>query len=457
MTFQNNNAIELESTRSVFSVSKLNEKVQIALERAIGSVWVEGEISNFIIAQSGHSYFSLKDDSSQLRCAMFRTQNKNLNFKPVNGAKVVAHGRVSLYTARGEYQLIVDSLEPLGSGALQMRFEKLKLELFEKGLFNTDRKLALPKWPKAIGLITSPSGAAIRDILTVLKRRCPTIPVIVYPTLVQGSQAIKEIVRAVEIANSRMECDALIISRGGGSLEDLWAFNEESVAGAIFQSEIPIISGVGHEKDVTICDLVADARAATPSAAAEIISPDLSQWSKNFHRLSNTLHTINDKLIADRKKSLEKLKKRLVSPKRKLEIDNQKLDELLSRLTNHVKRKLVLSNDSVNRSITRLNGKLFQKQIDHRKNSLRPLIKSLNTTINNRFTERRISLSKYEKILSALGPSATLRRGYAIVTDETGKIVRESSTDLIGKSINTRLKEGTIKSKIIEAVPEIKV
>ena len=450
MTFRNNDLSDVESTRTIFSVSTLNEKVQLTLERVVGSVWVEGEISNFIRAQSGHSYFSLKDNTSQLRCAMFRAQSKKLKFVPKNGDKVVAYGRVGLYTARGEYQLIIDTLEPLGSGALQLRFDKLKEKLFREGLFDIDKKRDLPKWPKSIGLVTSPSGAAIRDILAVLKRRCPTIPVIIYPTLVQGSSATANVVNAVEIANERMDCDVLIISRGGGSLEDLWAFNEELVANAIFNSDIPIASGVGHEKDVTICDLVADIRAATPSAAAEIISPDLSQWSKDLYRLYNTLNANAEKIIKDKKNLLGRLNRGLISPKRKVEMDNQKLDDLASRLANHIQQKLSLTNDALNRSLSRINSKLFRRQIDHRKNLVSLCRKNLNGLIERMLKQAKFSLSKNQKILSALGPIATLQRGYTIVTDEKGRIIRKSSEKLIGQSIKTQLSQGTLKSKVID-------
>jgi exodeoxyribonuclease VII large subunit len=451
MTFHNNDLSGIESTRAIFSVSTLNEKVRLTLDRVIGRVWVEGEISNFIRAQSGHSYFSLKDDASQLRCAMFRTQSKKLKFVPTNGDKVVAYGKVGLYTARGEYQLIIDTLEPLGSGALQLRFDKLKDKLFKEGLFDADKKRDFPKWPKSIGLVTSPSGAAIRDILAVLERRCPAIPVIIYPTLVQGSSAVANIVNAIEIANKRMDCDVLIVSRGGGSLEDLWAFNEELVGNAIFNSDIPIASGVGHEKDITICDLVADIRAATPSAAAEIISPDLSLWSKDVHRLYNTLDTNLGKIIKDKKDLLERLNRSLISPKRKVEMDNQKLDDLAFRLANHIQQKILLSNETLNRFLSRINSKLFRRQIDHRKNLVTLYRKNLSGLVKSMFKEAKFSLSKNQEILSALGPLATLRRGYAIVTDEKGRIIRKSSKKLIGQSIKTQLDQGTINSKVVDA------
>jgi exodeoxyribonuclease VII large subunit len=287
--------------------------------------------------------------------------------------------------------------------------------------------------------------------LAVLERRCPAIPVIIYPTLVQGSSAVANIVNAIEIANKRMDCDVLIVSRGGGSLEDLWAFNEELVGNAIFNSDIPIASGVGHEKDITICDLVADIRAATPSAAAEIISPDLSLWSKDVHRLYNTLDTNLGKIIKDKKDLLERLNRSLISPKRKVEMDNQKLDDLAFRLANHIQQKILLSNETLTRFLSRINSKLFRRQIDHRKNLVTLYRKNLSGLVKSMFKEAKFSLSKNQEILSALGPLATLRRGYAIVTDEKGRIIRKSSKKLIGQSIKTQLDQGTINSKVVDA------
>ncbi|MGH8305399.1 MAG: exodeoxyribonuclease VII large subunit, partial [Steroidobacteraceae bacterium] len=260
--------------REVYSVARLNREVRVLLERGLGVVWVEGELSNFSQPSSGHWYFSLKDRDAQLRCAMFRMKNSLLGFTPRAGAQLLVRGRISVYEARGEYQLIVEHLEEAGVGALKREFERLKTRLAAEGLFALQRKRALPRFPQRIGVITSASGAALRDILHILARRYPPAAVLIYPTPVQGAAAVPALVAALGTASARAECDVLIVARGGGSLEDLWAFNDERVARAIHASALPVVCGVGHEVDFTIADLVADARAPTPSAAAELVVPD---------------------------------------------------------------------------------------------------------------------------------------------------------------------------------------
>jgi exodeoxyribonuclease VII large subunit len=254
--------------RDLFSVSRLTREVRLLLDRGLGVVWVEGELSNFSQPSSGHWYFSLKDRDAQLRCAMFRTRNTGVGFVPRAGAHVIARGRISVYEARGEYQLIVEHLEEAGVGALKREFERLKAKLAAEGLFALERKRALPRFPRRIGVITSPSGAALRDVLNILARRFPPAAVLIYPAPVQGAAAVPALVAALQFAAARAECDVLIVARGGGSLEDLWAFNDERLARAIHACALPVISGVGHEIDFTIADLVADVRAPTPSGAA---------------------------------------------------------------------------------------------------------------------------------------------------------------------------------------------
>ena len=283
-----NNQVSL-ATQNILTVTQLNRATSQLLDNHFLSIFVEGEISNFSAPSSGHLYFSLKDANAQVRCAMFKSQQRRLSFTPSNGKQVVIKARVSLYEPRGDFQLIVEHIEEAGDGALRRAFEALKIKLTAEGLFDTAHKNALPLLPQAIGIITSPTGAAIRDIITVLRRRFTAIPVIIYPVSVQGNNAKHEIVKAISLANERNECDVLILGRGGGSLEDLWAFNEEIVARAIFSSTIPIISAVGHETDITIADFVADHRAATPSAAAEHASPDQQEWLTRFNYLENHL------------------------------------------------------------------------------------------------------------------------------------------------------------------------
>src|SRR5690348_2678760 len=260
--------------RSIYTVSRLNKEVRVMLERGLGVVWVEGELSNFSQPSSGHWYFSLKDRDAQVRCAMFRLKNATLGFTPKAGQHVVARGRVSLYEPRGEYQLIVDHLEEAGLGALQREFERLKTKLAAEGLFASERKRSVPRFPRRIAVVTSPTGAAVRDVLNILARRFPPAAVLVYPSAVQGATAAPAIVQALQLASARAECDVLILARGGGSLEDLWAFNDERVARAIRACAVPVVTGVGHEIDFTIADFAADARAPTPSGAAELVAPD---------------------------------------------------------------------------------------------------------------------------------------------------------------------------------------
>ena len=263
-----------QPTRNVYTVTSLNREVRLLLEHGLAVVWLEGELSNFSAPASGHWYFSLKDREAQIRCAMFRMKNQGLGFTPKAGQHVLVRGRVTMYEARGDYQLIVEHMEEAGVGALKREFERLKAKLAAEGLFAVERKRELPRFPRRIGVITSPTGAAIRDVLHILARRFPPAGVIIYPTDVQGAVAVPRIVRALAVANARAECDVLIVARGGGSLEDLWAFNDEGVARAIHDSAIPVVSGIGHEVDFTIADFVADARAPTPSGAAELVVPD---------------------------------------------------------------------------------------------------------------------------------------------------------------------------------------
>jgi len=281
--------IDISHSEEIYTISRLNREARFLLEGSFPPLWVEGEISNFACPYSGHWYFSLKDNTAQVRCAMFKRENHKLTFKPKDGMHVLARVRISLYEGRGEFQLLVDNLEEAGAGKLQKEFEALKKRLFEKGLFDAHHKRKLPLFPKKIGVITSATGAAIQDILHILKRRSPAINVIIYPTLVQGELAPASIIKAIQIANLRNECDVLILARGGGSIEDLWAFNDENVAHAIFAGTIPLISGIGHEIDFTIADFVADLRAPTPSAAAELVAPDAEDIKATVLQLQKSI------------------------------------------------------------------------------------------------------------------------------------------------------------------------
>src|ERR1700761_824600 len=316
--------------RDIYSVSRLNREVKALLERGFGSIWLEAEISNFSRPSSGHWYFSLKDAQAQVRCCMFRQRNMLCAFAPKDGQKVLVRARIGLYEPRGEYQLVIDHMEDSGLGALKRQFEELSAKLAAEGLFAPERKRPLPMIPKRIGVITSPTGAAIRDILHVLSRRFAAVPVLIYPVAVQGAAAAAEIAAAVRMAGVRAECDVLILARGGGSLEDLWAFNDEALARAIVASPIPIVSGIGHEIDFTIADFAADVRAPTPSAAAEIVVPDGGEWAARIAHLASRLHRSMLRGLEHRGQRLRWLMGRasLVSPAAKLAQQAQRLDEL---------------------------------------------------------------------------------------------------------------------------------
>lgn len=335
--------------RDIFTVSRLNREVRILLERGFGSLWLEAEISNLARPSSGHWYFSLKDAAAQVRCAMFRQRNMLCAFAPRDGQKVLVRARIGLYEPRGEYQLIIDHMEDAGLGALKRQFEELSAKLAAEGLFAAERKRALPTLPRRIGVITSPTGAAIRDILHVLARRFPAIPVLIYPVAVQGAQAPMEIIAALTLAGRRAECDVLILARGGGSLEDLWAFNDERLARAIVASPIPIISGIGHEVDFTIADFAADVRAPTPSAAAELAVPDAAEWQDSLLRLDTRLRRGIRRRIEEHQKRLRWLIGRaaLVSPSARLREQAQRLDELEQSLLRAVRRQMQRTREKV--------------------------------------------------------------------------------------------------------------
>ena len=316
----------------IYSVSELNQMVQNLLEDAFLPVWIEGEISNFASPNSGHWYFSLKDANAQVRCALFNGRQRYKDNQPKNGMQILVRAKISLYPVRGEFQLIIDQFEPAGEGALRKAFERLKTQLAAEGLFAAQYKKSLPKFPSVIGVISSETGAALRDICVVLKKRFPAIAVIVYPCLVQGKNAPAQIVQQIQVANQRQECDVLILARGGGSLEDLWPFNEECVARAIFKSKLPLISAIGHETDFTIADFVADCRAATPSMAAQLASPDSREYQQHLGKTYLRLIKTIEYLLNAYQQTLENLSKRLRHPKQRLQDSAQRCDELTQRL-----------------------------------------------------------------------------------------------------------------------------
>ena len=439
------------SPRKILSVTQLNRITNQLLGEHFLSVFVEGEISNLSTPSSGHLYFSLKDANAQVRCAMFRTQQRRLKFKPENGTQVTIKAQVSLYEPRGDFQLIVEQIEEAGDGALRRAFEALKQKLSEEGLFDTANKKILPALPKTIGVITSPTGAAIRDILTVLRRRFPAIPVIIYPVTVQGDKAKHEIARAIALANEQQQCDVIILGRGGGSLEDLWAFNEEVVARAIYASAIPLISAVGHETDVTIADFVADFRAATPSAAAEYAAPDQLEWLSRFIQLDRRLQLQLERTFSQKQQTFNWICKRLEqqNPGQKLARNAQRVDELESRLNQAIQTRL-RHNKSLVKAST---AKLWQYNPDKTVNSYKQkhdfLSKRLISIARHKlefFDQKLLSASQ---TLHAVSPLATLNRGYALVIHQpSGTIVRSTEQLTTGDRVETRIAQGHFTSEV---------
>ncbi len=406
MLSQDNDASLPASGRNVFTVSALNQQLRLLLDQHFPTLWVEGELSNVVRPNSQHLYFTLKDKNAQIRCVMFRHRNQYLRFEPENGQQIVLRANLSVYEARGDVQLIAEHMEPAGDGALQRAFEALKHRLAKEGLFDIERKQPLPRWPRQIGVITSATGAAVRDIVTVLKRRCPAIPVLIYPTSVQGEQAAPEIVKALERANQQASCDVLILARGGGSLEDLWPFNEEIVARAIAASHIPIVSGVGHEVDVTIADFVADQRAPTPSAAAELLSPDTYACLQQLDDMNRRLTRIMHQLISERRHALIHLQRQL---------------------------KHLLPLPQWRHQLELLTAKLYR-------------------SIQEPLAAQRMQLAKLASTLQAVSPLATLSRGYAVLTSPKNHVVTDTQACKVGEQLTAQLHRGRLRCEIKEIV-----
>lgn len=432
-----------EIPAKALSVTELNGKARRLLEMNFNNVRVEGEISGLARPSSGHWYFTLKDKQSQIRCAMFRNKNQGLKFTPAEGMLLLARGRVSLYEGRGDYQLIVEHMDNAGTGDLQKAFEALKMKLAAEGLFDITQKKVLPSHPKHIGVITSPTGAAIRDIITVLKRRFPAIPVTIIPSSVQGEQAKNELVKALTLAEAANQFDVLIIGRGGGSLEDLWPFNEEIVARAIANCPIPIVSAVGHEIDFTIADFVADHRAATPSAAAEILSPDRQAILNQLNLLRRKLTALTRHKLQLSQKELESLQKRLRHPGERLRDNSQRLDDLEIRLKQAITLQLERARSRIDRMQERALQQNPQRKLELLKNRNDHLGQKLVQLILNSLEKRQLKLEKISGELNTVSPLATLSRGYSITT--TGESIIRSSQQLKkGDFINTRFHQGYV-------------
>ena len=436
--------------RDIYSVSRLNREVRVLLERGFGSLWLEAEISNFARPSSGHWYFSLKDATAQVRCCMFRQRNMLCGFVARDGQKVLVRARIGLYEPRGEYQLVIDHMEDAGLGALKRQFEQLAAKLAAEGLFAPERKRPLPTLPKRIGVITSPSGAAIHDILHVLARRFAAIPVMLYPVAVQGIAAAPEIIAALALAGRRAECDVLILARGGGSLEDLWAFNDEALARAIAASPIPVVSGIGHEIDVTIADFAADVRAPTPSAAAEIVVPDAAEWIASLSRLGERLRRAQRHRLDAYQERLRWIIGRaaLVSPEARLAQQEQRLDELEQRLSRALRQILADRRSALGERRSRLWQVSPVARLQGTAARHAALFARLRAAGLAQLQRTRERLAPLVRTLNAVSPLATLDLGYAIVSREGGGILRNAADAAPGTIIDARLSLGRIRAKV---------
>ena len=484
------------STSNIFTVTQLNYSVRHLLEVELGQVWLTGEISNFSQPVSGHWYLTLKDENAQVRCAMFKMKNLRVNFRPQNGMQVLVRASVSLYEPRGDYQLIIESMQMAGDGLLQQQFEGLKMKLAAQGLFAQEHKKPIPKFVKRVGIITSPSGAALQDILHILNRRDPSLQVVIYPTLVQGKEATQDIIDTIRLANQRKECDVLIVGRGGGSLEDLWCFNEEMVAYAIYQSELPIISAVGHETDVTIADFVADLRAPTPSAAAELVSRDRQEIVRQLQHHLNMVNLAFDRLWAEKLSRFQHINLRLnaQSPAKQLELLHFKLTQIFDRLqgrlvqsvklkeqrmaqfflrvqAKHPSRQLEMQKLNLKQQETQLYKQIeqlfnakrqqfyFAKQrldnsalphnISRQNQNLQQLSHRLTYSIEKQFTKQQQGFHALCTKLDGLSPLKILGRGYSITQNDQQHVIINTKQIAKGDRITTQLADGQILSEVI--------
>lgn len=442
--------LDLAYERDIYSVSRLNTEVRAVLEGSFPLLWVEGEISNLSLPSSGHAYFSLKDTYAQVRCALFRPQRSRLRARPENGMGVLVRARVSLYEGRGEFQLLVEHLEPAGEGALRQAWERLKQRLAAEGLFDGARKRPLPAFPRQVGVISSPTGAALRDVLSVLGRRLPRLPVVLYPVQVQGEAAPAQIVRALAIANRRRECDALLLVRGGGSLEDLAAFNDEAVVRALAASELPVVCGVGHEIDVTLADLVADRRAATPSAAAELVSPDRRALRQRLAGLRERLLLSQARRLGVRAQVLANLGRRLARrhPARSVAERQQRLDELEARLRRGFERRLERARARLVGPRTRLWAHTPAHRVARWGWRLATCRWRLHQAMARLLTRRAERLARAAQTLDAVSPLATLSRGYAILSLPQGDIPRDAAALAPGQEVRARLARGRLWCRV---------
>lgn len=437
----------------VLTVSELNRHAKAVLEQTFPLQWVAGEISNFTRAASGHWYFTLKDGQAQVRCAMFRHKSQYTDFKPDNGMQVEIRALVTLYEARGEFQLGVESMRRAGLGVLFEAFERLKLRLGQEGLFDQERKQTLPAFPRRIGIITSPAAAALHDVLTTLRRRMPNIPALIYPVPVQGEGAAQKIVSAIQLAGQRKECDVLILCRGGGSIEDLWAFNEEIVARAIAECGIPIVCGVGHETDVTIADFVADHRAPTPTAAAELATPHRADLQQRLSVLQSALSRQAMRSLERRMQQVDYLSRRLLHPGTRILNQQQHLGHLAQRLMQAMPRLLEQREWRIQRLTNRLaTATTLTREHEARLQQLR---QNLDRAMQSGLQHHQSRLQHLAASLQHLNPEAVLERGFSMVRTASGRIVRSSAEIALDEEISMSFSHGSAAARVTrkEEVP----
>ncbi len=434
-------------SQTVYTVSRLNREIRTVLEQGFASLILTGEISNFITPASGHWYFSLKDEKAQIKAAMWRGNNRSQSYRPENGAQVTVRARVSLYEPRGDYQLIVEHMEPAGEGQLKQEFDALKMRLAAEGLFSSAYKKPLPQNINRVGVITSATGAAIKDILTVLKRRAPQLEVIIYPAMVQGKDAHVHLINQIQLANARNEVDVLIVGRGGGSLEDLWCFNHEQLARAIYQSELPIVSAVGHEIDTTISDYVADVRAATPSAAAELVSPNTQELHSKVIELINRLNNAFKHDMADKRALATQLQHRLnlCHPRNQLNQKAQRLDELTIALQQGMRNRLYQQERTLNNLTPRLMRQSPDKKLSQASHQLMQIQTRLEQAMQHKLQHAQNSLALQASRLDSVSPA----RGYSITKTQQGKVVKSVDHIKTGDVLITELADGAIKSTVL--------
>ena len=437
--------------RDIYTVQQLNREVKQLLQQNFPLMWVEGELSNVARPASGHIYFSLKDSHAQVRCAMFRNANRALPFKPEDGMQVLVRARVGVYEPRGEYQLTVEHMEEAGVGALQRKFEALKQKLNQEGLFDHEQKQTLPAYPQTVSIVTSATGAALRDILSVLKRRYPLLVIRIYAVAVQGDESATEIVNALDEINKHQQSDVIILARGGGSIEDLWSFNEEKVARAIFASEIPIVSGVGHETDFTIADFVADVRAPTPSAAAELITPNQEELFENFAQFQNTFVYFMQDLLSNFNQAVDWLTQRLeyLHPKQTIVRQQEYLNELQRRANSAIELTFSKQNNALDKLQIRLESKSPQNRVSQARLRLQQLQKQIYANMGLKLQQKQHSLLSLTRTLDAISPLNTLARGYAIATHQpTGQILLDVAQVASKDSISIKLAKGSISAMV---------